>query len=68
LFIRAYYSHEYGKRKPHPESFQAILDENNLLANETLFIDDSIQHIEGAQQIGLQTIHLVDKSILELGL
>ena len=68
LFIRAYYSHEFGKRKPHTASFQAILDENQLVASETLFIDDSIQHIEGAKQIGLHTIHLVDKSILELGL
>lgn len=68
LFNRAYYSHEFGKRKPHPESFQAILDENQLVANETLFIDDSYQHIEGAQQIGLNTIHLVNQSILDLGL
>jgi HAD superfamily hydrolase (TIGR01549 family) len=68
LFIKAYYSHEFGKRKPNPESFQAILDENQLLAQETLFIDDSIQHVVGAKQIGVQGLHLVDKTILDLGL
>jgi glucose-1-phosphatase len=68
LFTNSYYSHEFGKRKPHPESFQAILNENQIIAAETLFVDDSIQHIEGAKQIGLHTIHLYQKSILELGL
>lgn len=65
LFHKSYYSHEFGMRKPHPESFQRILDENGLLAQETLFIDDSIQHVEGANNAGLQTIHLVNQSILE---
>jgi len=68
LFIKAYYSHEFGKRKPEPESFQALLNENQLRAEETLFIDDTIQHVEGARKIGIQAIHLVSKSILELGL
>lgn len=68
LFIKTYYSHEFGQRKPHPESFQSIIDDNQLLPHETLFIDDSIQHIEGAKAIGIQAVHLCDKSILELGL
>lgn len=68
LFIKAYYSHEFGHRKPHPESFKLLLDENQLNAKETLFIDDSIQHVEGAKTTGLQTIHLVNQSVLELGL
>ena len=29
-----------------------------LLAEETLFIDDTLKNIEAAQQLGLQTIHL----------
>lgn len=66
LFIKAYYSHEFGKRKPHPESFLALLAENNLNPNETLFIDDSIQHVEGARQAGLDAIHLVGKEIWEM--
>jgi glucose-1-phosphatase len=68
LFIKTYYSHEFGHRKPHPESFKLLLDENQLNAKETLFIDDSIQHMEGAKTTGLQTIHLVNQSVLELGL
>ncbi|HWJ26634.1 MAG TPA: HAD family phosphatase [Flavisolibacter sp.] len=58
-FIKAYYSHEMGLRKPYPESFQFILDEQNLKPEETLFIDDTLKNVEGAKRVGLKTVHLV---------
>jgi len=58
-FIKAYYSHEMGLRKPYVESFQKILEEHSLIAAETLFIDDTYKNIEGANKAGLQTIHLL---------
>lgn len=58
LFEKAYYSCRFGMRKPDPESFKRILEENNLNPSETLFIDDSIHHIEGAQKVGLKVYHL----------
>ena len=68
-FIKAYYSHELGLRKPYPESFQYILDEQNLVAEETLFIDDTLKNVEGAKAIGLQTIHLAPpQTVLDLPL
>jgi len=68
-FIKAYYSHEMGLRKPYPESFQYILDEQNLLAEETLFIDDTLKNVEGARKVGLQTIHLAPpQTVLDLKL
>lgn len=66
IFHQTYYSHLLKMRKPHPEAFQKILDEQGLTATETLFIDDSIQHVEGAAKLGIQTIHLVGKDISEL--
>jgi len=69
FFIKAYYSHEIGLRKPNPESYQYILNEQGLVAEETLFIDDTIKNIEGAKSVGLQTIHLVaPKTVLDLDL
>ncbi len=68
LFIKAYYSHIFGKRKPHPESFEALLKENNLNPEETLFVDDSIQHVEGARKAGIHAIHLVGTDIRDLKL
>lgn len=54
---RCYYSCELGMRKPDAEIFQFVLKENNLRAEETLFIDDSPQHIAGAKSCGLHTLH-----------
>ena len=64
LFNKVYYSHEIGLRKPNPEAFNIILNENELNLNEVLFIDDSIQHINTAKKLGIKTYHLTkDESI-----
>jgi FMN phosphatase YigB (HAD superfamily) len=55
LFEKVYYSHFMGKRKPEAEIFEQVLNENNLNPTETLFIDDSPQHIATAQKLGIQT-------------
>jgi putative hydrolase of the HAD superfamily len=68
-FIKAYYSHNLGLRKPYVASYQKILEEQGLIAAETLFIDDTYKNIEGAQKAGLQTLHLVPPAtVLDLGL
>lgn len=68
-FIRAYYSHELGLRKPYTASFLKILAEENLNPAETLFIDDTAKNIEGAKKAGLQTIHLAPPmTVLDLDL
>lgn len=54
-FDRAYYSHVMGKRKPEREIFEQVLDENNLDAEESLFLDDNAENVEGAKLVGLQT-------------
>lgn len=66
IFHQTYYSHILGLRKPTVEAFQKILDNHQLIPEQTLFIDDSIQHIEGAQKLGIQTHHLVSQDICEL--
>jgi FMN phosphatase YigB (HAD superfamily) len=55
LFERTYYSHLVGKRKPQIDFFEQVLAENNLKPEETLFIDDSPQHLEAAKTLGIQT-------------
>ncbi len=57
-FEREYYSCRLGMRKPDPTSFQEILRENNLKAEETLFIDDSLLNIAGAESVGVKALHL----------
>lgn len=67
LFDKVYFSNEIKMRKPNPEVFEFVLKENNLKAEETLFVDDSIQHIEGAQKVGIRAV-LLEKgtSIMDL--
>ena len=66
IFIKEYLSFRVGKRKPEPGIFELVLNENNLRKEETLFFDDSIQHIEGAKRIGLAALHITDgRSILD---
>ncbi|MBG15493.1 MAG: HAD family hydrolase [Crocinitomicaceae bacterium] len=59
-FNKVYYSSEIGLRKPSAACFKMVLNENNLTAEKTLFIDDSAQHINGAKAIGIRT-HLLKK-------
>lgn len=68
-FIKAYYSHNMGLRKPYVEAYRYVLNQHHLQAAETLFIDDTLPNIEGAQKAGLQTVHLLPSvSLLQLGL
>lgn len=55
FFEKTYYSHLTGMRKPDKEIFELVLRENNLDPKETLFIDDSPQHIATAQSLGIHT-------------
>lgn len=57
-FEKTYYSNQIGMRKPDPEIYEWTLSQNGLKASETLFIDDLLSNIEGAEKVGLQTLHL----------
>jgi putative hydrolase of the HAD superfamily len=58
LFERTYYSHILGMRKPGKESYRYILKENHLQGAETLFVDDAIVNVEGAEHAGLKGLYL----------
>jgi HAD superfamily hydrolase (TIGR01509 family) len=57
-FEKVYFSSDIGMRKPDAEIFEFVLQENSLNPSKTLFIDDTEQHILGAQKVGIQTYHL----------
>ncbi|MBI4947197.1 MAG: HAD family phosphatase [Bacteroidetes bacterium] len=67
VFERYYVSHKVKMRKPDAEIFEMVVQENMLRKEETLFIDDSMQHIEGARKAGLNAIFLEKgKTILDI--
>ena len=51
-------------KKPDREIFELVMKENKLNSEETLFIDDTIQHIEAAKRYGLRTHFLTNKEIV----
>lgn len=53
-FEKYYFSHELGMRKPEAVCFTNILDEQNLLPEETLFIDDIADNTQAAARLGIQ--------------
>ncbi|TVR40186.1 MAG: HAD family phosphatase [Cryomorphaceae bacterium] len=55
IFEKVYFSSRIGMRKPSQKVFDFVLRENNLQPEETFFIDDSEQHIEGAKKTGIHT-------------
>lgn len=65
FFERDYYSHLLKMRKPDINIFGYVLKENNLDPAETLFIDDSPQHIKTALLLGFQTHLLTSEESLE---
>lgn len=63
-FDRIFFSHEIHMRKPDKSIFEFVCEQQSIDPKRSLFIDDSIQHIEGARKIGLQTVHLTNSEDL----
>lgn len=57
-FEKVYYSYEVGLRKPNSAIFNLVLSENGLNLSETLFIDDTLEHINSARELGLLTYNI----------
>ena len=55
-FNKVYYSCVVRLRKPEESIFRKVIEDNDLKPSETLYIDDSPQHIEGAKTFQLQTL------------
>ena len=63
-FNKLYYSSRINDRKPNASCFNKVIEDNNLVPFETLFIDDSIQHINGANKIGIKTYLIKQNSCI----
>ncbi len=58
FFKKVYFSFEIKLRKPHIDIYNYVLSDSNLLAEETLFIDDTKENLETAQMLGIRTYWL----------
>ncbi|MFI1772169.1 HAD family hydrolase [Thalassobellus citreus] len=57
-FNTFYLSQEIHLRKPNKDIFEFVLNENNLKANECLFIDDNKDNINTADTLKIKTWHI----------
>jgi putative hydrolase of the HAD superfamily len=58
LFKTQFYSHEIHERKPDLSSFEKVIQLSGVNPQETLFVDDLKENIEGAKKVGLKTFWL----------
>ena len=58
LFKKVYLSYRIGLRKPNQEIFEYLLQDVHLKPENTLFIDDSLEHINTALKLNIRTHHL----------
>lgn len=57
-----YLSQEIHLRKPNADIFEFVLKENNLIANDCLFIDDTKENTDTAERLGLHTWNIDETS------
>lgn len=58
LFTKAYFSFDLHLSKPNPEIFEFVMHQHKLIPEETLFIDDTAEHIEVASNLGFRVYQL----------
>lgn len=57
-FDKFYLSNELNLVKPNQDIFEFVLKENNLIANECIFIDDNQDNIKTADALKFETWHI----------
>jgi len=57
-FEKFYLSHEIHMRKPNANIFEFVLQQNNIKADETFFIDDTKENTDSAATLGIKTWNL----------
>lgn len=58
-FEKFYLSHEIHFRKPDVDIYEFVLNENDLKAEETLFIDDTAENTDAASTLGIHVWNLI---------
>ncbi len=64
IFDKCYFSYEMKMAKPDEEIFLALLDNEQVSANECLFLDDGQKNIDQAAKLGIQTYLVKEKEDL----
>jgi FMN phosphatase YigB (HAD superfamily) len=64
FFHQAYYSNEVGFRKPDKAIYEFVLQKENLIAEETFFVDDKAENVVAAKELGIHAYQLTNRNKL----
>lgn len=56
LFSKVYLSHELNLAKPNAEIYEYVIKDAGISAERTLFIEDTPENLETAEQLGINTL------------
>jgi HAD superfamily hydrolase (TIGR01509 family) len=62
IFDISVFSAEVLMAKPDPQFYQWMLDALQVDPGETIFVDDFIENIQAAQELGFKTVHFTQTS------
>lgn len=55
----AFLSYEMGMAKPNKAIYQQLMDEAMILPKETLFLDDMLENVKAAENLGIKTVQII---------
>jgi len=61
IFDATYASHELGVTKPGRQFFERILEQEHSKPSEACFVDDYLENVQAAEQLGIRAFHYADK-------
>jgi putative hydrolase of the HAD superfamily len=65
IFDKVYLSSEIGLRKPEKECFEHILKNENGSPDSVIFFDDTLEHVLGAKNVGINGVHVKNEETVK---
>ncbi|MEX0444631.1 glucose-1-phosphatase [Xenorhabdus sp. SGI246] len=59
-----YLSQDLGMRKPNQDIFKYLLEKEGVAAEQAVFFDDVLEHIDAAKKLGINAIHVTDRKVI----
>ncbi|QBH95008.1 glucose-1-phosphatase [Limnobaculum zhutongyuii] len=61
---RVYLSQELGMRKPEADIYRHVLQQEGVAPQHAIFFDDNYDNIISAEALGINAVHVVDKTVI----
>lgn len=65
LYDRVFYSYEIGVCKPDARAYRYVLEKLEVAPEHCLFIDDKLQNVRAAEELGIRSLQFMSASALK---